>query len=87
MLERSSIVKLAFRDGHLILSGRPYREAGMSKQKLMEKQALERKHKKLFRERPEFLRPDPESLEQPYAGEVVDTFTTDSAYQEPYSKE
>jgi len=58
----------------------------MSKRKIDSKQELERQHRKLFKERPEYLRPDPESLEQPFVGEVVDTFTTDSAYEEQEGK-
>jgi hypothetical protein len=46
-------------------------------------QGLEEKHRKLFKEQPDFLRPDSDSLEQPYAGEVVDTVTTYSVYGEP----
>ncbi len=58
----------------------------MSRSKPNVKQALERQHKELFKGEQQYLKPDPESLEQPYAGEVVDTFTTDSAYVTPGSK-
>ena len=55
----------------------------MSKEKQPVEQSLEQMHRRLCKVRPELLRPDPESLEQPYAGEVVDTVTTYSVYEEP----
>lgn len=87
MLERSSNVKLAFRGPRLVISGRPYRGMGMRAEKPKVNQSLVQKHRKLFKERPEFLRPDSESLEQPYAGEVVETITTYSVYGEPTPEE
>jgi hypothetical protein len=55
----------------------------MNRQKQKVNQGLEEAHRKLFKEQPDFLRPESDSLEQPYAGEVVDTVTTYSVYGEP----
>ena len=65
------------------LAFRPYMGSSMTTAKDKQIQILEKKHRKLFKEQPEFLRPDSESLEQPYAGEVVETITTYSVYGEP----
>ena len=43
----------------------------MASQKTSTNQTLELQHAKLFKEERGVLRPDPESLEQPFAGEVV----------------
>lgn len=55
----------------------------MSTAKRQQIQSLERKHRKLFKQQPDYLRPESESLEQPYAGEIVETVTTYSVYGEP----
>lgn len=87
MLERSSKVKLAFDGGRLLISGRPFDGASMLTPKAKKIQALIKKHRDLLKQQPEFLRPESESLEQPYAGEVVETITTYSVYGEPASEE
>lgn len=88
MLGRSSVVRLAFRGNRLLLSGRPYKVTAMEiKGKRKEIQKLEKLHRKLFKEEPGLLRPESDSLEQPYAGEVVDTLTTYSVYGEPSPEE
>jgi hypothetical protein len=59
----------------------------MSTVKSKQNHTLEKMHRKLFKEQPEFLRPESDSLEQPYAGEIVDTVTTYSVYGEPTAEE
>ena len=87
MGERSSNVTVAIKGRRLLISGRPYKGAGMSTGKTKRNQELVKKHRQLFKEQPEFLRPESDSLEQPYAGEVVDTLTTYSVYGEPTPEE
>ncbi len=54
----------------------------MSKRKSTETEKLEQIHQQFFKVREDecSVRGDEESLEQPYADEVVDSLTTDSAY-------
>jgi hypothetical protein len=87
MLERSSIVKICLSTGSLLIWGRPYKGSDMSTTKPKHNQTLEQKHRHLFKDSPEYLKPDSESLEQPYAGEVVETITTYSVYGEQTPEE
>lgn len=82
----NALVKVAYKGGRLLISGRPYEGVGMDTAKRKQNQSLVQKHRKLFKQ-PDFLRPDSESLEQPYAGEVVETITTYSLYGEQSAEE
>jgi len=59
----------------------------MSTTKQTRNQSLTEAHRKLFKEQQEFLRQDSDTLEQPYAGEVVDSVTTYSVYGEQSQEE
>ena len=80
-------IHLAFKGSRLIISGRPYQVNEMAAEKAKKIQDLEKLHRKLFKEQPALVRPESDSLEQPYAGEVVDTLTTYSVYGEPVREE
>jgi len=78
MLERSSKVKgvkLAYRGGRLVLSGRPLKGGGVATKKEHKNQELMKKYRQVVKT-DEYLLPDDESLEQPYPAEAVDTVTT-----------
>ena len=80
MRERSSKVELAFKDGCLLISGHPYDGVEFVTKKRMQDQSLEKAHQKLFREAAEYLRPNDDSLEQPYPVEEIETVTTYSVH-------
>lgn len=81
--ESSRFFRLALMGAPLLFWAGIYLETSMGRQKRPENQQLEQMHRKLFKEQTEYLRADFDSLEQPFAGEVVDAVTTYSPYGEP----
>ena len=76
--------KLAYTGVHLLISDSPNTGGTMGTGKSKANQSVTKKHETVFKQGAEFHLPDSDSLEQPYAGEIVETVTTyDTAYGEP----